>query len=92
MRTAGRLLSPRLPSRRGVVAHVLVLSVAGAVFTWHGSVLAAAVPVIAFAIGVVVYVLIRNSLRRASAQIDAILREELGQDADRRAAARTDRS
>lgn len=79
MRNALRL-SPRtlsFPSRRGVVQWLVVLSVAAALSTWRGSVLAAVIPVVVFVLGTLVVTRVRRRLHRASALIDTILREEL---------------
>jgi hypothetical protein len=84
MRTTLRHAPLHLPSRRAIVLSVLVLSVAGATATWHGSWYAATIPVTALALGAVLFVLAQRALRRASTKIDTILREELHQPADRR--------
>lgn len=83
MRTTFREIPTHLPSRRMIVTVLLVLSLAGAMATWQGSWYAAAVPVTGFALLLIVVVVIRRALRRASAQIDTILREELGAHLDR---------
>jgi hypothetical protein len=83
MRTALRQFPAHLPSRRMTVSVLLVLSLAGALASWHGSWYAAALPVTAFALVLAVIVLVRRALRRASTQIDTILREELGSTYDR---------
>lgn len=57
---------------------VVVLSLGAALATWRGSPIAGAVTVLGCALAVTVFVLIRRALRRASALIDTILREELG--------------
>jgi drug/metabolite transporter (DMT)-like permease len=57
---------------------VVLLSVSAALITWQGSPVAGVLLVLACALIVGVFVLIRRVLRRASAQIDAIFREELG--------------
>ena len=77
MRNALRLVD--LPSRRSLVMWIIVLSVGAALFTWQGSVLAALVPVVVFALLAAVVVRVRRSLRQASGLIDTILREELDQ-------------
>ena len=88
MRNALRLSprSPSLPSLRGIVLWLVVLSVGAALFTWRGSVLAAVIPVAVFALGTLVVVRVRRSLRQAATLIDTILREELdpARPADRR--------
>lgn len=66
-----------IPSRRTTLLLVVALSVAGAMSTWHGSLLAAGVPLAGAAFGGIVFVLVRRSLRNASALLDTILREEL---------------
>lgn len=83
MRTALRQFPTHLPSRRMTVGVVLVLSLAGAMASWHGSWYAAALPVTAFALVLAVIALARRALRRASNRIDTILREELGPNYDR---------
>ena len=79
MRAVPRLSSSPLhsPSRRTTLLLVVVLSVAGAMSTWQGSLLAAGVPLAGAAFGGIVFVLVRRSLRNASTLIDTILCEEL---------------
>ncbi len=60
------------------ISIVVALSLAAALATWRGSPIAGAITVLGCALAVTVFVLIRRTLRRASAQIEAILREELG--------------
>jgi hypothetical protein len=58
-----------------------LLSLSAALATWQETPIIGAVPILACALVVTVFVLARRALRKASAQIDAIMREEL--DADR---------
>lgn len=66
----------RRPANRLVVLGVV--SLAGALATWRGAPPAVVVPVGLTVLVVVAAVTVRSGLRRASARIDAILREELG--------------
>ena len=87
MRTLSRLSithSIQLVHRPATVLAALgILSLAGALATWHGTPLAVVIPVAAIVLLVGAFVAARRSLRRASDQIDTILREELGTDRDR---------
>lgn len=67
-----------LPSVGTAVVAAVVPSVAAALFAWHGTRLAAILPLAAIVLCSTVFVLVRRSLRRASTLIDTILREELG--------------
>lgn len=76
-------MSSRVSSRYSVRASlvacsaVVVVSVSSAILTWRGSPVIGALPVLAGALVVGVVVVTRRALRRASARIDAVLREEL---------------
>jgi hypothetical protein len=55
----------------------VVLSLLATLATRHGSLVVAAVPVVGCVLAVTLFVVARRALRRASALIDRILREEL---------------
>lgn len=74
-RTFGRY-STRTTLSVGTVV-VVVLSLSAALATRHGSLVVAAVPVVGCVLTVTLFVVARRALRRASALIDMILREEL---------------
>lgn len=87
-------MSSRVSSRYSVRASlvawaaVVAMSLTAALLTWRGSPAIAVLPVLAGALVVAVVVVTRRALRRASARIDAILREELdppGREAEPRA-------
>jgi uncharacterized membrane protein len=59
------------------VSIIVALSVVAALATWHGSPITGAVTVSGCALIVTVFILVRRALRRASALIDTILRDEL---------------
>jgi hypothetical protein len=54
-----------------------LLGLAFALATWQGTPVAGAVPILACALVVGLFLVTRRALRRASARIDAILREEI---------------
>lgn len=56
---------------------VVVLSLSAALATRHGSLVVAAAPIVGSVLVVTLFVVARRALRRASARIDRILREEL---------------
>jgi hypothetical protein len=62
------------------VALLGVLSLAGAIATWRGSVLSVVVPLGLTLVGLFLFATARRALRRASARIDRILLEELDRD------------
>ena len=73
-------VSDRYPTRTTLsmgISIIVVLSVAAALATWHGSPVTGAVTVSGCALVVTVFVLVRRALRRASTLIDTILRDEL---------------
>lgn len=55
----------------------MLLSLSAALATWKGSPVVGALPVLGCALTVGVFTVVRRVLRRASAHIDTILREEL---------------
>lgn len=79
MRIAPRLSisATRLPTRGTAIAIVAMPSLAAAVLTWRGTVLGAIIPLVVVFACAALFILARRSLRRASRQIDTILREEL---------------
>ncbi len=82
MRTLSKV-SSRYSARTTLVmgfSIVVVLSVSAALVTWPGSSVPGVVAVLGFALVVTVFVQVRRALRRASALIDTILREEVGPD------------
>jgi uncharacterized membrane protein YoaK (UPF0700 family) len=60
-----------------VTVLLVVVGLAAALATWHGAPWVVVVPVAVVLVGIALFRRARRALRRASARIDTILREEL---------------
>jgi CHASE2 domain-containing sensor protein len=60
------------------VSVIGLLSLSAALATWQETPIIGVVPILACALMVTLFVVVRRALRKASAQLDTIMREELG--------------